>query len=182
MRCASLLSLVSMAIAMRASGVRESEFADQLKTTCPERVALVLDGPYGRWFARKIEALLKRMSFDDPFGFPTSGLTKDGLEKRLRTSMMFHCKFFESQKSCDGIRNARFKERMGKNNERVFPAKISPKDPSCFKNITDPGLQQDSCKIVKCYRELVDKSCRAVVEKRKPSEVETIRLDHMCAS
>lgn len=48
-------------------------------------------------------------------------------------------RFFESQKSCDGIRNARFKERMEKNNERVFPAKISPKDPSCFKDIADPG-------------------------------------------
>jgi len=89
-------------------------------------------------------------------------------------------RFFESQKSCDGVRNARFQERMGKRNERVFPAKISPKDSSCFKSITDPGPERDRCVMVQCYRELVEKNCRAVVSQSGQSKVEDMRLHEKC--
>jgi len=140
---------MAVAMAMRASGIREGPEGHTTVTTCSERVAMVLDNVYGRWFARKIDQLL----LDDPFS--TSQDTKEDLLKRLQKSMLFHCEFFESQKSCDGVRNARFQERMGKRNERVFPAKISPKDSSCFKSITDPGPERDRCVMVQCYRELV---------------------------
>eukprot|EP00434_Breviolum_minutum_P036609 symbB.v1.2.032441.t1/scaffold3895.1/size70954/8 len=165
MRWASLWPCVlSLALAMRASGVREE--STDLITSCQKRVDMVLDGPYGTWFDKKIEALL----VNDPFVTLQRGDTKEDLMKRLRSSMLFHCKFFQSQKSCDGIRIARFQERMKPNDQRVFPRKISPYNPSCSKTITNPGPERDRCVIVDCYRELVEKNCQATVP-RQDSEV-----------
>ena len=72
---------------MRASGVRDE--SKDLITTCQKRVDLVLAGPYGTWFAKKIDALL----VNDPFVTLQRGDTKEDLMKRLRSSMLFHCKF-----------------------------------------------------------------------------------------
>eukprot|EP00437_Effrenium_voratum_P032211 CAMPEP_0181404002 /NCGR_PEP_ID=MMETSP1110-20121109/4014_1 /TAXON_ID=174948 /ORGANISM="Symbiodinium sp., Strain CCMP421" /LENGTH=159 /DNA_ID=CAMNT_0023526335 /DNA_START=87 /DNA_END=566 /DNA_ORIENTATION=+ len=159
-----------MATSMRAS---RSESA---ATNCPERVALVLDDVYGRWFAMKIDALL----LNDPFVVLEAGDSKEDLMNRLRRSMLFHCQFYESQKTCDGVRNARFQERFGKRHERVFPAKISPENPSCFNNITVPGPQRDRCAMVQCYRELVEKNCRAVVQ-GELVVVADLQLHNKCA-
>lgn len=52
---------------------------------------MVLDGPYGTWFDKKIEALL----VNDPFVTLQRGDTKEDLMKRLRSSMLFHCKFLK---------------------------------------------------------------------------------------
>lgn len=74
---------------MRASGVREE--STDLITSCQKRVDMVLDGPYGTWFDKKIEALL----VNDPFVTLQRGDTKEDLMKRLRSSMLFHCKFLK---------------------------------------------------------------------------------------
>ncbi|CAJ1395031.1 unnamed protein product [Effrenium voratum] len=103
MLASDIYASIAMATSMRAS---RSESA---ATNCPERVALVLDDVYGRWFAMKIDALL----LNDPFVVLEAGDSKEDLMNRLRQSMLLHCQFYESQKTCDGVRNARFQERFG---------------------------------------------------------------------
>ena len=87
MRCLAF-SVLSIAMATRASGLREAG-----PRSCSERVALVLDGVYGRYFAQKIGQLL----LDDPFA--TSQDTKEDLMKRLRKSMLFHCEWLDTATS-----------------------------------------------------------------------------------
>lgn len=88
MRC--LAFSVAVAMAMRATGIREGP---EGPTTCSQRVAMVLDNVYGRWFARKIDQLL----VDDPFS--TSQDTKEDLLKRLQKSMLFHCEWLVTSTS-----------------------------------------------------------------------------------
>ena len=91
MRC--LAFSMAVAMAMRASGIREGPEGHTTVTTCSERVAMVLDNVYGRWFARKIDQLL----LDDPFS--TSQDTKEDLLKRLQKSMLFHCEWLVTSTS-----------------------------------------------------------------------------------
>ena len=101
MRC--LAFSVAVVMAMRATGIREGPEGPTTVTTCSERVAMVLDNVYGRWFARKIDQLL----VDDPFS--TSQDTKEDLLKRLQKSMLFHCEWLvtsiTSQSGVWGILN-----------------------------------------------------------------------------
>ena len=91
MRC--LAFSMAVAMAMRASGIREGPEGHTTVTTCSERVAMVLDNVYGRWLARKNDKLL----LDDPFS--TSQDTKEDLLKRLQKSMLFHCEWLVTSTS-----------------------------------------------------------------------------------
>ena len=162
---------------MAARDFRATEEVEQLRGGCHKRVNTVMNGLYGRWFQRKIKAL----KMNDPFAFAAmeeKGETEEKLLTRVRNSMYFHCNFFATRKTCDGVRNARFEQKLA-GGQRVFPAKISPKDPNCFSGKQDASrdsIANERCAMVRCYRELVEKNCYAVV----PNGGESTSLTKYC--
>ena len=163
----AMLSLFFISFMQCALTTRESESTGHSalekegedRTSCSERVDTVMNGPYGTWFGRKIHSLSLNDPFEFVFAAQDHGLTEEKFLTTVKSSMLFHCRFFRSKKTCAGVRNARFQEPL-------FPAKISPRDPNCFKTLdsyaNDPA-QKERCAIVKCYRELVEKNCADVV-------------------
>ncbi|CAE7209038.1 unnamed protein product, partial [Symbiodinium pilosum] len=136
------------------------------------------------WFSKK----LSRLFFDDPFqvaidGYQTlAGFQKDMLT-RLEDSMLYHCKFFVSQGTCAGIRNARFAKHRLTRRRRVFPSKISPGEECYGHNTTGHGSAADvvvheRCQMVRCYRELLEKRCLASLGK---SPIAEATLHNNCA-
>lgn len=120
-----------------------------VKHACDQRVNLVLDGVYGRFFQK---------AFSD---WQEAEKDEQRLFQRLRRSLKFHCET-SVKGSCDIIRNKRFDQKMP-SGSRNLPQFISPHDPNCFdKDEVRFAHNQQACGIIWCYRELTQKNCLAV--------------------